>query len=238
MTRKRSLKYNLTGNRFGRLLVLKEGKRRITKSRGYRLYVRFWLCQCDCGKVVEIAQSSLIIGFTKSCGCLNKELTSERSKTHGLSDSDEYKLFCSIKSRCYNSNDQKSFANYGGRGIKVCDGWLNSFESFYTDIISRIGHKPSKELSIDRINNDLNYSCGHCDECKKNNWPFNVRWATNLVQANNKTRSHFLTYNNETLTIAEWSRKLNISQYTLANRIKRGWSIERALTEKIKKLNH
>jgi len=108
-----------------------------------------------------------------------------------------------------------SFRNWGGRGIRVCDAWRDSFEAFLRDV----GPRPSKAHSIDRYpNNDGHYE------------PGNVRWATPREQQSNKRSAHPLTFQGETLSVMDWARRLGMPQPTLANRIRRGWSTERALT--------
>lgn len=99
---------------------------------------------------------------------------------HGMSENSIYIAWQSMKNRVTHKNHAQ-YKNYGGRGIKVCNGWFNSFLSFYKDM----GEKP-KNYSLDRINNDGNYSCGHCIECIKNGWPFNCRWASRSDQQKNK----------------------------------------------------
>jgi hypothetical protein len=153
-----------TGVTFGRLTLLA----RIP-------YSDRWLCKCSCGKSKAIPVGRLKRGVTKSCGCLRVELSKLRkpptTKTHGdhprSGQSDEYTAWCSMKSRCLPSHP--SAKNYFDRGIRVCDRWISSFENFLNDM----GRKPSKELTLDRTNNDLGY------------FPENCRWATRKQQANN-----------------------------------------------------
>jgi hypothetical protein len=133
----------------------------------------------------------------------------------------EYNIWCGIKSRCYNINDKK-YSSYGGRGICVCEEWLNNFQCFYNDI----GPRPSKKHSIDRIDNDGNY-------CKSN-----CRWATRFEQDNNKRTSVYIEYNGEKLTYTEWSIKTKIPMYLIRYRIRHGWSIEDALTVQPSKHNN
>lgn len=137
-----------TGNRYGKLVVLKEIKSRKSRSN--------WLCQCDCGNTKEVLTSRLKSGAVRSCGCLAKK----NRKEHGLSHSKEYLAWTSMKQRCLNPND-KAYANYGGRGITVCDEWKDNFQAFY----SYIGKAPGSDYSIDRIEVDGNYE------------PGNVRWV-------------------------------------------------------------
>lgn len=154
---------DLIGRRFCRLVVKATAETEVKSKK------TCWNCVCDCGKETIVRTGSLESGNTKSCGCLMMERILEAVSTHGMAYTKEYRCWQSIRDRCYN----KSFANYkhyGGRGIKVCDRWLESFENFYEDM----GDKPSKKHSIDRINNDGNY---HPDNC---------RWATDYEQAINK----------------------------------------------------
>ena len=119
-----------------------------------------------------------------------------------------------MKSRCLNPKSQQ-YHNYGGRGIKVCDRWQR-FENFYADM----GDRPSAQHTLDRRDNDRGYEPGNCE------------WRTYTQQNNNTRRSHRLTHNGETHTIAEWAAILGVPKQRLVNRITTyGWSAERALTE-------
>lgn len=120
-----------------------------------------------CGKITTT---------TRSCGCLHKTPKSKHLKKHPL-----YETWCGIKKRCNNKNT-KFYCDYGGRGIKVCKRWNQSFEYFLEDM----GEKPDKSFSIDRIDNNKNYSCGHCEDCKINNYKANCRWADRKTQRLNK----------------------------------------------------
>lgn len=153
-----------TGEIHGRLTIISLDK--IIKGNSY------WNCSCECGNTKSIMYGSIKSGASNSCGCLHKELTSKRTKTHGESktNNSEYRCWSTMKTRCINPN-LDSYPNYGGRGIKVCDEWLNSFETFLKDM----GRKPSKSHSIDRI--DVNGS--YCKE--------NCKWSTAVEQNNNKT---------------------------------------------------
>lgn len=159
---------DLTGQVFGRLTVICKPEN-IEKST--------WLCKCSCGsdKEVYVVGADLRRGNTKSCGCLHKELSSERivnfSTKHGYSGNPLHNIWKSMKQRCYNPKN-KGYKNYGGRGITVCDRWLESFENFFEDVSE--GYE--KGLQLDRRDNDGNYE------------PENVRWTTSS-QNNMNSRS-------------------------------------------------
>src|SRR3990167_8617060 len=179
--------HKITGNRYGRLLVVEQAPRKESPRVS-------WVCKCDCGNVITIDASSLKYGITKSCGCLNKEMASRRMKTHGFKHTRFYNIYFSIFSRCNNPNN-KSFPHYGGRGIKNL--W-SSFEQFRDDMhesyckhISKYGEK---NTTIDRVNNNGNYSKENC------------RWATLIEQARNKRSSINITYLGETRCLKEWSK--------------------------------
>lgn len=169
-----------------------------------------WLCQCDCGNIVEVLGYSLKSGYTKSCGCLHEETLKTIAITHGDSYSKLYGVYISIIDRCYNPNN-KRFKDYGGRGIIVCDEWKDSYLNFKKWAVFS-GYKEG--LSIDRKNNDLGYS------------PSNCRWVTRIVQQNNMRKNHIVEYNGQSKTIAEWSRELNIKYDKLWESIKKGLGIE------------
>ena len=145
------------GDRYGRLVITEA----YVEKKGSK-----WLhlTQCDCGNKKLVRGASLTKGSTTSCGCYQIEV----STSHGMCGSPEYIAWCAMMTRVSNKN-QPGYKNYGGRGIDVCDEW-NDFENFYRDM----GKKPSKDHSIDRINNDLGY------------YPDNCRWADRVQQANNK----------------------------------------------------
>lgn len=148
------------GERFGQLTALSLSHRRRYRNR----WVYYWLCQCDCGQIAIINRNSLRRGFTQSCGCRRRN----RFRTHGWRRTPEYAAWTRMKNRCYNVKDRR-YADWGGRGIRVCLKWRKSFPAFLTDV----GRRPSPQHSIDRINNDGDYE------------PDNVRWATRIEQARN-----------------------------------------------------
>lgn len=200
---------DLTGKTFNRLTVI----RPVTVNKKTK-----WECRCSCGNVKAVDGLALINGHTKSCGCLHKDAMAEKAKkakTHGYTHHRLYACYYRMRRRCENKAN-KSYKRYGGRGIKVCDEWKNDIMSFINWGIEN-GYKEG--LSIDRIDNDGDYS------------PENCRWADATQQSNNRRSNKFVTYNGETHTYAEWSRIIGISQLTLRHRIEDlGWSVKDALT--------
>ena len=183
--------------------------------KGRKLY---WVCKCDCGNTKSIRSDALLSGVTKSCGCYNLECISIRATKHGLSKHPLFKEWTGIKQRCYNPNE-RYYYNYGGRGITVCDEWLNNPEAFVNWCLSN-GYK--KGLTLDRIDNNKGYS------------PNNCRWTTKKVQANNTRRNRVITYNNKTHTVAEWADIMNINYDILIHRLARGIDFEKAITTPVK----
>lgn len=214
---------DITGKIFGRLTS-------VSYAGKDQWGMAYWNTDCSCGNKSLTSIGSLNSGNSKSCGCLSKELAGQRSRTHGASKRGPlhktYSSWLGIKDRCVNPSN-KHFERYGGRGIKLCQGWFNSFEAFLNDM----GVRPSKK-SIDRKNNDGNYSCGKCEECKQNGWPLNCRWATDIEQANNRSCSRFITFKGKTLSVAQWERELGFKPEVIKQRLnKLNWPVERALTE-------
>lgn len=198
---------NITGMRFGRLIAIKwVGKNKHNQS--------IWECKCDCGNIIDINSNSLISGNTKSCGCLKKEvarkLLIDQTVTHGKSSHPLYERWCAMKRRCNNKND----LSHGGRGIKVCNEWVNDFEEFYNWAIN---NGFDENLTLDRIDNDGNYE------------PNNCRWTTYETQANNCRSNKRIEYLGETHTLAEWSKLYNIDQNKVQRRLSVGWDISDAL---------
>lgn len=135
-----------------------------------------------------------------------------------------YGVWHSMLSRCFNPN-VKSYRDYGARGIRVCEGWRYSYRAFVQDL----GSRPGLGMTLDRIDNDGNYSCGHCDQCVANGWPANVRWASRLQQAHNSTAVRLLEHAGEALPIAEWTRRRGLGKGTISDRLARGWSVADAI---------
>lgn len=198
------------GARFGRWTVIGPGIRRGPGSS------KFWRCQCDCGTERSVNGHLLRRGESKSCGCLNLSITIKRLTVHGYAGmrTPEYMAWVNMRQRCLNPKN-KRFADYGGRGVSICHEWRSSFSAFLRDV----GPRPSARHSIERHDNDGDYRPGNC------------RWATMSEQQSNTRRNIFYTIQGETLTLAQWSRKLGIRRSTLVGRMAdSGWSVEKALT--------
>lgn len=192
---------DLAGQRFGRLTVIE----RVRPKSGMKWK---WKCKCDCSSVVEVWSYDLITGNKKSCGCLRTEMLT----AHGMSRTRVYHIWSKMMSRC-NKPNEIAYHNYGGRGIRVCDKW-QEFIPFYNWAIAS-GY--NDELSIDRINNDGNYE------------PSNCKWSTRKEQANNKRNNIWLEYRGEVKTISQWSDICGIPRAIIGQRIRAGWSVEKAL---------
>jgi hypothetical protein len=201
-------RYTRPGRKFNRLEVVE-----LIKEIPGKRPKRFWRCRCKCGTVVAVSEHHLITNHTQSCGCLRKERTIAKIKTHGESASArtlEYSTWASMIQRCRNSESHK-FPRYGGRGIAVCERW-NSFINFLADM----GRKPSPQHSIERRNNDGNYE------------PSNCYWATHKEQSRNKITTRFITFNGTTKCVTDWAALLGMRPNTLSGRLSR-WTVEKSL---------
>jgi len=194
---------DLSGQQFGRLLIISFAG---TNDKNKRA---MWLCRCACKKEITTNGIDLRSGHTQSCGCFKKDRTSETHKKHGLARTPFYEVWTQIKKRCFSPKD-KSFKYYGGRGIKLCNKWL-CFESFKNDMYENyLKHKKNnKTTTIERINNNKNYSHENC------------RWATMGEQSRNTRRTKMITYNGKTLCILDWAKELGVVYITLYNRLKK-----------------
>lgn len=198
---------DITGKKFGRLTVIKPADT-------VKGHLR-WYCKCDCGKEHIAYGSSLKNGGTTSCGCYKTENAKRLYSSVRQKDKHLYAIWNGIKQRCRNSN-HKSYHNYGGRGIHMCDEWADKYETFYCWAINT-GYK--KGLEIDRINNDGNYE------------PNNCRWVDRKTQANNRRNVVFYTIKGATKSLPEWCREYGQDYYLVRQRVyKLGWSIEDALS--------
>lgn len=197
---------DLTGERFGRLVAVEK-----LASRNGLVY---WRCICDCGVEKATAGKRLRNGTASSCGCLVRESLCSRNSAnarHGMTGTPTWISWDAMIQRCTNSN-HKSFKDYGGRGIEVCQAWL-SFDAFFADM----GERPA-ETTLDRSDTNGNYE------------PSNCRWATSQVQGNNKRSSVVIEHNGRAQTLIQWAREAGIGPKTFMYRIKKGWPMKDALT--------
>ena len=186
----------LSGTTFGSWLVLKYAGK--TKNNK-----RLWECRCSCGLVKTVRQEHLNSGASTKCRTCATKQESPKSSLK------EYATWQNMRQRCYGSASSRDKTNYHDRGIKVCDRW-DSFENFLEDM----GRSPEGRYSIDRIDVNGDYS------------PDNCRWADDKTQANNTRRTNYITYNNETMTISQWSERTGIGYKTFRGRLDKGWSID------------
>lgn len=207
--------HDITGQRFGRLLVI---ERSGSNSRGRAQ----WLCRCYCGHSLVVTGNALLRGNTKSCGCLSQEVSSANGKlraTHGHSRERLYQVWSNMRARC-RSPQHHAYKNYGARGVTVCPEWDSSYEAFRSWAYSN-GYKedaPRGACTLDRINNDGPYC------------PENCRWVSMSEQRANQRRVMLLTYNGVTKPAAQWSIEAGLERHVVGNRIKKGWSVEAAIT--------
>ena len=196
----RKLANDLTGKKFGKLEVIGVHDTGSRKT--------YYVCQCDCGNVKVVRADSLISGATKSCGCIKKEqdkINLSANHKHKMSGTRIYETWQDMKRRCYNKQNAR-YDRYGGRGITVCDEWLNNFQSFYDWAISN-GY--SDDLTIDRIDNDGNYE------------PSNCRWSTAKEQCNNRGSNINITIGNATKSLMCWCEIFNVDYKKVYARYKR-----------------
>lgn len=210
---------DITGHKYGRLIAISNTGRKCLRN-----YI--WKFRCDCGKEVEIASGEVRRGKTVSCGCYRKEISSIHAKKiqsigaktnekHLMSKTPTFVSWDSMKQRCLNDR-HKSYKDYGGRGIKVCPEWINSFESFLSDM----GARP-KNSTLDRINTNGNYESTNC------------RWASGEEQANNKRSSKLIEFEGKLQTSVQWAREYGLCSKVLLYRLKNNWEIKKALMTKV-----
>lgn len=212
---KRSHRFkDLTGQKFNMLTVIKVDK--------FTPHGTYWLCKCDCGEFTSVRTDMLSQNKIKSCGCI-KYLEGFKNKNK-VKGTKIYVAWKSMKDRCNNHNNSQ-FKDYGERGIKVCNEWLDKekgFINFYNWSYANgfIDTKDRSKCTLDRIDVNGNYE------------PQNCRWVNSKIQANNRRNNFLIKYKGEVHTLQEWSEALpiNISSSVLRGRLKRGWDIEKAFT--------
>lgn len=181
---------DITNKRFGKLIAIRLLKKRVD-GRSY------WLCKCDCGKTRKALGGGLRAGHIKSCGCLYTETRTIHGYSKGKRKRIGYNCWAGMIQRCYYPNSV-SYHNYGGKGIKVCKRWRNSFLNFLNDM----GNRPSFNHSIERLNRNKHYT------------PSNCKWATRIEQSRNTKNNVYIKYKNIKMTIAEWAECLNLEYST------------------------
>lgn len=191
--------HDLTGQRFGQLLVIERAEDKTTGLKPKTM----WRCLCDCGKETVVWGSSLTQGTTVSCGC--------KKRKHGFANKERlYQTWKNMRRRCYTPSN-KRYAQYGGRGITICPEW-DDYAVFRSWAMSN-GYRD--DLTIDRIDVDKGYS------------PDNCRWVGAKIQANNMTRNRFITFRGKTMTLSQWAEELGLSYGVINHRIQRGWDMDR-----------
>lgn len=198
---------NLINEVFGLLTVIEK----VNNSRPIRWYCK---CSCDSGIIKPYRAGDLKSGDIVSCGCIGRKLSSERLKTHGLSRTKQYNWWKNIKYRCYNENDI-GYKNYGGRGIKVCDEWINNPEIFI-NYIKSLENYGVAGYSIDRINNDGNYEPGNIKFSTKSQQSQNTRKTLYNIDIVRQIRSMA-----ESRSIIDIAKELNIPYSTIIKIVKK-----------------
>lgn len=199
---------DLKGQRFGRLLVLTFCGR-LNKHSMFR-------CVCDCGNMTIVTSNNLRRNHTTSCGCFNDEKFRASTRTHGLRNHPLYMCWIGMRNRCYYKKHNR-YQNYGGKGIEVCDEWVDNFKAFY---IWGMKNGWKRGLSIDRKENDKHYC------------PENCKFSTIPEQNRNRTTNIHITVNGITRVMKDWATIYGISQTTIKKRIKNGLSPSEAVLKK------
>lgn len=201
---------NLTSQVFGRLIVLRQVSGRLRGS-------SMWECRCECGNIKITSSNMLRTGHCKSCGCLNLKAQRETHTKHGMHATPTYAAWKDMKRRCLNQN-APNYPGYGGRGIRVCGRWLDSFDNFLADM----GVRPYG-LTLERENNNGNYE------------PGNVVWASRDTQANNTRRNRYVTIDGVTKTVSQWAKQVGIHRGAIRHRLDAGWDERAAIFTKSKR---
>lgn len=201
---------NLVGMVFGKLTVVEKSDDYIKPSGEH---IPMWKCKCECGNECVKNQYNLLEGYTHSCGCLRIENAVKAHIKHGEAHDRLYNVWSNIKKRCYDT-EVPDYKNYGARGIKVCDEWINSYENF-RDWALKNGYQsdaPRGEYTIERIDVNGNYC------------PENCTWANMKEQGNNKRNNRIITINDTSLTVPQWAECMGVTPRLIHCRLHRGWS--------------
>lgn len=173
--------------------------------------VLFYPCRCECGDLIHVRFGDLRTGNTRSCGCLQRERAAEANMRHGKSHTPIHNIWMCMLARC-ESPKAEFYGDYGGRGIKVCERW-HVFDNFYADV-----GDPPPGLTLERRDNDGDYEPGNCT------------WATRRQQANNRRSNKPIEFAGKVMNQIQWERELGLREGQIYDRLRRGWSVERALT--------
>ena len=197
---------SLIGKKFNRLTVISFFGTHQNKNK--------WRCKCICGNFCLVTAHKLKSGHTQSCGCLHKE-GPKHLTTHGLRYHSAYTSYVHMLDRC-NNNTHVSFSNYGGRGIKICERWLDSKKGLL-NFIEDMGERP-EGYHIDRIDNNGPYSKENC------------RWISPGDNSRNKRNTFFISFNGKTQCITDWAVEIGVSTQCIKYRLSVGKTVEEALT--------
>lgn len=206
---------DLTGQVFGRLTVVRRSQERHSSRQA------LWDCECECGSKAVALSARLRAGRTRSCGCLRKQTAAKQGRlnaSHRMTGTPTYRSWRAMHERCLDPSS-KRYCDYGGRGISVCSEW-RSFESFYSDM----GVRP-RGATLGRVDNDAGY-------CKAN-----CAWQGRLPQARNRRNNRLLAYKGRTMCLSQWDEELGHPRGCLTQRLRLGWSVERALTQQPRRLS-
>lgn len=221
-------KISLIGQRSGKLRIVAEAPSRIVS--GVRRI--FYICECDCGKTVEIKAGSLSensLRRVKSCGCGVGESARERMTTHGQHETRTYGSWVHAKARCSDPNKEQA-KDYILRGIQMCERWKESYPAFVEDL----GERPIG-MTIDRINVDGHYSCGKCPQCVENGWPPNCKWSTTKEQRRNARNTRVVELNGFKGCFSDAATHFDIPIGVAASRFRYGWTYEEIFTTSVRK---
>lgn len=199
---------NIAGRRFGRLVAL---ERIGHTAHGHAA----WKCRCDCGTEIVASRGNLRAGTTRSCGCLKREVTGARSRTHAMSDTPTWNSWRAMVERCTNPNNI-GFRLYGAKGITVHPPWR-----FFANFLRDVGERPDG-MSLDRIDGSRGYE------------PGNVRWADMRRQQRNRANNRIIEHDGTSKPLSEWSEITGIGRTTIDRRLTRGWTVHEALTTPVR----